>query len=158
MCEQVLIVGKQACQQIDSVLRSKSAELDVWKAVYFNVTFKVDEAASVKPWDIRPISDRFICYKDFCRTMEEFIDGKVGEYVEMIRKRGVISLSPQIINKYYAVAILGQMVDTNIFLTGLCSEIGPDADKLELILRTGSIYDTVEEFKRMCESTNMCYR
>ena len=146
MGENIIATRQQVRQKIDSVLREKAVKLDVWKAVYFNVVFDYRDVAVVNPWEIGPISDKFLCYGDFRSTLISYLNAEIGAIANQIREAGFIDRPECIYYDTYAVAISGQLIGSDIFLSGICSENGPDAKRLKSILSISDEYSPTGDY------------
>lgn len=146
-----IYIARQVIEKMDEALRKKADLLDVWKAVYFCVSFDFRAPAVVNPWDIRPISDKFICYEDFRKVLSNYLCAEIGRIAGEVREKGITSRPSDICNETYAVAIAGQQIGSDIFLTGICSENGPDKDQLDKILAIESTYSPVSDYLNLSE-------
>lgn len=144
-------VAREVQSKLDEALRKKAADLGVWKAVYFNVAIDFREPAVVNPWQINPISDEFLCYDSFVSAMQRYLNSEIGAISTQVREKGFAKRESSVQSDFYAIAIFGQQIGSDIFLAGICSENGPDADKLDQILATHDVYSPTSDYLDLCE-------
>jgi hypothetical protein len=144
-------VAREVQSKLDEALRKEAADLGVWKAVYFNVVIDFRDPTVVNPWQISPISDQLLCYGNFVSAMQKYLNSEIGAISTQVRNEGFVKRESSVQSDFYAIAIVGQQIGSDIFLAGICSENGPDADKLDQILAIHDVYSPTSDYLNLCK-------
>lgn len=146
-------IARKVHEKLDEALHKKASDLGVKEAVYFNVTFGCKDVAKVDLWAIQPFDGDFDDREACTKAMSSYLNAEIGPIATQLRDVGVVSCTSNDFNKPYAIAIYGQQIGSDIFLTGICSKNSPSAVKqISQILAIYDVYSPTSDYLQLCES------